>query len=721
MFTLPIKVRQIACGGMHTLVLTTHGRVYSWGCNDEGALGREGAENTPIMVDKSLNYPMTNVTAGDSHSVAYNTSLNLIYRWGLYRNAISGKIEDAQRTPIRIGEEVLKGRQLKKVASGAHHTLVLASGIAFGWGDPETGKIGRMLKSRNKNSQGLIIEAIALKNVKDIFCSTDSSFAINETKNGVSHVYSWGLNNWGQLGIGHRENVSMPTEIKELRGIPIKMICGGAQHSLALTEEGHVYSWGKNEEGQLGVGDTYSDFARQRQEEIMQIDAEERKLNEECNKLIQEAKEKGDKTEVRKLTTSHKKSLKKLSARKEENDDAEDILYFPTPMRVPNLSHIFYIDSGATFNYAIGKRVKEEEKKDSQDDKMAVEEPKPESQPEQKEEVKEDVKEENKESEMKVDTNQPESSQDQKATPDVNMSENKEASEKVPENNGEQAPKPVTETEKPQEGEKVEPVNPKPEEAKPVEVAPAEPVTPVKPVVPAKPASPEIDERLNVVYSWGIGNSYVLGTRDEDTRYTPYEVPQDMYKHLNPLTVSCGTLHVVVKAINADEKEEEFELEAGVHVVPDELAEELKSEAKSTRKRKRKDMESDSKDAEETKKKEVTEKPKAAPKVVPKSPKKDKEPVKKEAHVKKDEHAKREKPVPVNKNPVGKEIKPKETKQNPDEKKTKSPKASHPESKELEKKLGKIKIEDAKEERPAKRMKTKESDSKEVHVKHKTS
>jgi alpha-tubulin suppressor-like RCC1 family protein len=62
---MPIKVNQIACGGLHTLVLTTHGRVYSWGCNDDSALGREGAENTPILVNKSLSDPMTNITAGD--------------------------------------------------------------------------------------------------------------------------------------------------------------------------------------------------------------------------------------------------------------------------------------------------------------------------------------------------------------------------------------------------------------------------------------------------------------------------------------------------------------------------------------------------------------------------------------------------------------------------------------------------------------------------------
>lgn len=48
---------QVACGGLHTLVLTRSGDVYSWGCNDDGALGRTakdangGPENVPHKIN----------------------------------------------------------------------------------------------------------------------------------------------------------------------------------------------------------------------------------------------------------------------------------------------------------------------------------------------------------------------------------------------------------------------------------------------------------------------------------------------------------------------------------------------------------------------------------------------------------------------------------------------------------------------------------------------
>lgn len=70
---------------MHTVALSNQGKVYTWGCNDEGALGRLGAENSPLEV--TIPILVTDITAGDSHSLAYNPQVNQVYMWGLYRVA----------------------------------------------------------------------------------------------------------------------------------------------------------------------------------------------------------------------------------------------------------------------------------------------------------------------------------------------------------------------------------------------------------------------------------------------------------------------------------------------------------------------------------------------------------------------------------------------------------------------------------------------------------
>lgn len=64
-------VVDVCAGGMHSLCLTKQGEIYSFGCNDEGALGRdtseEGSEFTPAKVI-GLPKKAIKLSCGDSHS-----------------------------------------------------------------------------------------------------------------------------------------------------------------------------------------------------------------------------------------------------------------------------------------------------------------------------------------------------------------------------------------------------------------------------------------------------------------------------------------------------------------------------------------------------------------------------------------------------------------------------------------------------------------------------
>lgn len=68
---------------MHTVALASDGSVYTWGCNDDSALGRSGPENVPMKVN--LEIPVNDVSAGDCHTIAYNTATNQVFYWGCYR------------------------------------------------------------------------------------------------------------------------------------------------------------------------------------------------------------------------------------------------------------------------------------------------------------------------------------------------------------------------------------------------------------------------------------------------------------------------------------------------------------------------------------------------------------------------------------------------------------------------------------------------------------
>ena len=69
----------------------------------------------------------------------------------------------------------------------------------------------------------------------------------------MKEVYTWGSNDGGMLGCGEcGENRGTPALVLPLRGLPLKQVCCGGLHTVVLTEQGKVYSFGKGEGGQLG-------------------------------------------------------------------------------------------------------------------------------------------------------------------------------------------------------------------------------------------------------------------------------------------------------------------------------------------------------------------------------------------------------------------------------------------------------------------------------------
>ena len=60
-------------------------------------------------------------------------------------------------------------------------------------------------------------------------------------------IFSWGDNENGQLGLGNKsEHSATPSEVKALSNLPIYMLAAGGGHSLALTVSGTLFAWGKN-------------------------------------------------------------------------------------------------------------------------------------------------------------------------------------------------------------------------------------------------------------------------------------------------------------------------------------------------------------------------------------------------------------------------------------------------------------------------------------------
>ncbi|KAH9512730.1 RCC1 and BTB domain-containing protein 1 [Bulinus truncatus] len=144
----------------------------------------------------------------------------------------------------------LLNRKVIKIACGSHHTMaLLEQGEVYAWGQNNCGQVGTG-SSTNQPSPRKITSVIGSRSAVAIACGQTSSMALLDN----GEVYGWGYNGNGQLGIGNNVNQPNPSRVATLQSVIITQIVCGYAHTLALTDEGSMYSWGANSYGQLGTG-----------------------------------------------------------------------------------------------------------------------------------------------------------------------------------------------------------------------------------------------------------------------------------------------------------------------------------------------------------------------------------------------------------------------------------------------------------------------------------
>ncbi|KAG7209510.1 hypothetical protein KM043_015595 [Ampulex compressa] len=136
------------------------------------------------------------------------------------------------------------------VSCGHCHTLALTNNGVYAWGSSQFGQLG--LGKVLQCSSPELITSLAEEVIIDAVAGQYHSIAL--TKDG--RVFTWGWGVHGQLGHGSTDEKNTPTLITSLLGIFIRHISAGHAHTLVLSMEGVVYAFGCNLFGQLGVGHT---------------------------------------------------------------------------------------------------------------------------------------------------------------------------------------------------------------------------------------------------------------------------------------------------------------------------------------------------------------------------------------------------------------------------------------------------------------------------------
>jgi alpha-tubulin suppressor-like RCC1 family protein len=138
-------------------------------------------------------------------------------------------------------------------AAGNNHALVLTSdGKLFAWGQNNRGQFGDGTAVNAPLPVAVNMTGVlAGKTVKAIAGCMDSSAVLTED----GKVYTWGNNSNGQLGVGSNIDSLLPVAVVSggsLAGKVVDQIACGFNHMLALTRDGQIFAWGLNTSYQLG-------------------------------------------------------------------------------------------------------------------------------------------------------------------------------------------------------------------------------------------------------------------------------------------------------------------------------------------------------------------------------------------------------------------------------------------------------------------------------------
>ncbi|XP_052796353.1 E3 ubiquitin-protein ligase HERC2-like isoform X2 [Mya arenaria] len=248
-----IKKVAVNSGGKHCLALSAEGEVYSWGEGEDGKLGHGNRSpcDRPRVIESLRGKEVVAIAAGGAHSACI-TSSGELFTWGKGRYGRLGHGDsDDQSRPKLV--EALKGCRVLDVAcgSGDAQTLCITDNdCVWSWGDGDYGKLGR------GGSDGVKVpcKIDSLQDLGVIKVECGSQFSVSLTKSGA--VFTWGKGDYHRLGHGTDDHVRRPRRVSALQGKKVVDIACGSLHCVACTDIGEVYSWGDNDEGQLGDGTT---------------------------------------------------------------------------------------------------------------------------------------------------------------------------------------------------------------------------------------------------------------------------------------------------------------------------------------------------------------------------------------------------------------------------------------------------------------------------------
>ena len=292
-------IKEIKAGDKTTVIVTTDGKVYACGMNDNNELGIENKEildvNTPQENKNIENVISANI--GVNHVVAIKEN-GEVYAFGYGKNGELGNRNDNNSiTPVMVGNDIIRtntnnvvlkvnqqttiegyvdyfnifNNDIKNINYTSKDTSVATlEDIQENHNNDETQNESKKFKIKlsgkktgttivtanqeNTDNIGVIQVEVVPETENEITISpnviTNGSHTISLREDGK--VFTWGDNTYGQLGNGTVTTSDEPVEVTFPEGTIITQIAAGENHNVALDSNGNVWTWGRNNNYQIG-------------------------------------------------------------------------------------------------------------------------------------------------------------------------------------------------------------------------------------------------------------------------------------------------------------------------------------------------------------------------------------------------------------------------------------------------------------------------------------
>ncbi len=233
----------VAAGHQMTAAVRSDGTLWAWGQGTDGRLGLLRNRSLPNYVDASTTF--TSISTGDEYAlaIAYNGTL---WSWGSTSFGVLGFNDTISRSsPVQVGT-----RTWNKISAGDYPFVlaVRSDNTLWSWGGNAFGNLG----FNDTTTRSSPVQVGTLSNWKEVSSGYLHSHAVKTD----GTLWGWGYNALGGLGLGDAVNRSSPVQVGTLTNwSKVGSIFATA---FGLKTDGTLWSWGRGGEGQRGSNNALS-------------------------------------------------------------------------------------------------------------------------------------------------------------------------------------------------------------------------------------------------------------------------------------------------------------------------------------------------------------------------------------------------------------------------------------------------------------------------------